>query len=95
MTRPLFSPAMLRLFLMGRAQMYALEHPDMSREQADKAFRSYVRRTAGVTAAIVDQAFDGRLRGSMARARLWGFLGIITADHGIRLTDDGKQEAVN
>ncbi|OJX99085.1 MAG: hypothetical protein BGP07_03220 [Rhizobiales bacterium 63-22] len=95
MTKPVFSPAMLRLFLMGHAERFALEHDDMPREKALRAFRSYVRHTAGVTAAIIDQAFAGRLCNASARVRLWGFLGLIPADLGVMLLDNGKQEAAN
>lgn len=93
MSKPVFSPAMLRLFLLGRAEMYVLEHADMSRAKALCAFRAHVRRCAGVTAAAVDQALEGKLSAARERARIWGFLGLVTADHGIRLTDNGKQEA--
>ncbi|WP_322990311.1 hypothetical protein [Hoeflea sp.] len=86
-TKPEFSPDMLRLFLRARCL-----HAVSSGVICDiKAARAALRKRAGVTAAAFDVAWAGRLHKAQTRLKLWGALGLVPADHGIVLSDDGGQ----
>tara|TARA_R100000655_G_scaffold82265_1_gene121772 strand:+ start:526 stop:804 length:279 start_codon:yes stop_codon:yes gene_type:complete len=88
MTKPEFSPEMLRLFVRARC-LHAVS-AGISRDI--KAAKAGLRKAAGVTSAAFDIAWSGRLNRAETRARLWGAMGCVPADHGITLTDDGGQE---
>lgn len=77
---PDFSPQMLRVILQARAAL--------RRELGET--EDVVAR-AGVTAGQFHQAWRGWLRKAEPRLKLWGALGVVPADHGVTLTDDGGQ----
>lgn len=79
---------MLRLFLRARC-LHAV-NSGISRDI--KAARAGLRKAAGVTSAAFDVAWSGRLNTAATRLKLWGALGVIPADHGVMLTDDGGQQ---
>lgn len=85
---PEFSPEMLRLFLRARC-LHAVSS-GISRDI--KAARAGLRKATGVTSAAFDVAWSGRLTRAATRLKLWGALGVVPADHGVVLTDDGGQE---
>ncbi|WP_420406928.1 hypothetical protein [Hoeflea sp.] len=85
---PEFSPAMLRLFLYARCRHGVASGIDLD----IKAAKRRLRRAAGVTAAAFETAWGGRLHKAAPRLKLWGALGCVPADHGVKLTDDGGQE---
>lgn len=76
---PDFSPSMLRFFLRARVA------------HEGKAVRARLRKAARVTVAEMDMAWMGRLLRPDPRARLWGALGHVPADHGFCLTHGGQE----
>jgi hypothetical protein len=88
MSRTEFSPEMLRLFLRARC----LHGVTSGIDRDVRAAKVRLRKAAGVTSAVFDMAFSGRLRSAAPRLRLWGACGLVPADRGITLTDDGGQE---
>jgi hypothetical protein len=94
MTRPDFSPAMLAFFLRARAAFAHVEHPARCGFQATaKREKTAWRRAARLTHAEMEFAWMGRLLSPEPRARLWGVLGHVPADHGILLTHGGQELA--
>ncbi|MER2535504.1 MAG: hypothetical protein ABTQ31_10125 [Rhizobiaceae bacterium] len=75
---PDFSPAMLKFFLRARAM------------HEGKPARARLRKAARVTVAEMDMAWMGRLERPDPRARLWGALGHVPADHGVMLNHGGQ-----
>lgn len=92
MTRPDYSPAMLRLFLDGRLARLVGD-TGLSRARATSKLASDLARAAGTTRAAVRLAMSGRANGAALRTRLWAALGVFPVDHRILLTDDGGQVA--
>ncbi|MGE0425286.1 MAG: hypothetical protein AB7O88_23710 [Reyranellaceae bacterium] len=96
MPRPDFSPAMLRFFLaarFARARHDAVADgagPSRARRTA-RAETDRLRRLARVTAVEMDMARASQLLSPEARARLWGALGHVPAEHGIVLTHGGQE----
>jgi hypothetical protein len=84
---PEFSPGMLRLFLYARS----LHGVAIGIDLDVKAAKRRLRKAAGVTSAAFDVAWGGRLNKAAPRLKLWGALGCVPADHGVKLTDDGGQ----
>ena len=91
MPPPEFSPAMLRLFLRGRVNHAAFGLTGGARFDAIRDAKRDIRKRADVTNFVLDFAWMGRLNTATDRAKLWGALGIVPGDHGVRLTDDGGQ----
>lgn len=89
---PDFSPAMLRLFVEARLSDASFGMTGATAALAEKAARTRIRRQAKVTGLQLHAARSGRLRRAAPRAAIWGALGIVPGDHGVRLTDDGGQE---
>jgi hypothetical protein len=87
MTRPDFSPEMLRFFLFARA---------MAREGFDDTPKGRLAARHDVADEIMDQsglawsdinaAFMGRLEDPGKRAAIWAVLGHFPVDHGVILT---------
>ena len=95
--RPEFSPQMLRLFLMARISdaVFRAGGPKPAggvRYDATRKAKAVIRKSAGVTNFEFNFAWAGRLTEAAPRARLWGALGCVPADHGITLTADGGQQ---
>lgn len=90
---PDYSPAMLRLFLAGRAEGLG-EAEGLTPKAARLKLSWRLRREAGVAAADVTAAFAGTLREAAPRVRLWAALNHFPTDHGVMLTDDGGQAAM-
>lgn len=86
--KPEFSPEMLRLFV--RARCLHRVATGMCRDI--RAARAGLRKAAGITSAAFDVAWSGRLNKAETRLKLWGALGVVPADHGVILTDDGGQD---
>ncbi|MBB4574413.1 hypothetical protein [Rhizobium lentis] len=87
-----FSPAMLKQFLALRvAMMVRLDFPSQ-RRNGEKAALADLRKRSGLTRDEFELACKGRLKGGVARAKIWAALWIDPASLGIRLTDDGGQE---
>jgi hypothetical protein len=87
-----FSPAMLKQFLTLRvAMMVRLDFPSPPRS-GEKAALTDLRKRSGLAREEFDLACKGRLKGGIARAKIWAALWIDPASLGIRLTDDGGQE---
>lgn len=91
---PEFSPAMLRLFLRARiahaVHVAGAATPGQRHDAARKA-KAAIRRAAKVTNFEFEFAWMGRLANAATRAKLWGALGVVPAEHGVTLTDDGGQ----
>ncbi|MEO3386034.1 hypothetical protein [Mesorhizobium sp. CAU 1741] len=91
MTRPDFSPAMMMLFLRGRAVNALFDvRGTAKRDAALRRFNRDLRKQAGITGVQLDMAWMGRLQKAEPRARLWAVLGHHPSDHGLVLTDDGS-----
>ncbi|MDF1606971.1 hypothetical protein PZ897_02140 [Hoeflea sp. YIM 152468] len=95
--RPEFSPAMLKVFLRARIadavfRAGGAEPAGGVRYDATRKAKAGIRKAAGVTNFEFNFAWTGRLNTAEARAKLWGALGHVPADHGVTLTDDGGQE---
>lgn len=89
---PEFSPRMLMLFLRARAVHAHAVQPEQRGFQATvKREKAQLRRLARITHAQVDMAWMGQVHSAATRAKLWAVLGHYPADHGILLTDDGRQ----
>lgn len=84
---PDFSPSMLQFFLQARC----LHQVNAGISRDIKAARVTLRKSARVTSAAFDVAWGGRLNKAETRCKLWGALGVVPADHGVTLTDDGGQ----
>lgn len=89
MNAPEFSAEMLRGFLFARAM--ARDGFDMKAKRA--ALVDELIDLTGLPHSTIRDAFSGRLRDGAARAQIWAVLGHFPCDHGIVLTDDGKQAA--
>lgn len=89
--RPDFSPAMLRLFLRARGEL-AMADAATKRQRAAalRAFKTSIRKQAGVTAGQFDLAWMGWLLTPETRVRLWAVLGHFPADHGVVLNHGGQ-----
>lgn len=87
---PDYSPAMLRLFLAGRATRLA-GADGLTPRAARRKLTLRLRREAGVSTGDLAAAFAGTLRKATPRARLWAALDHFPSDHGVMLTDDGGQ----
>ncbi|MFN4098175.1 MAG: hypothetical protein ACK4GT_00225 [Pararhodobacter sp.] len=85
--RPEFSAEMLRGFLFARAM--ARDGFDVKAKRA--ALVDELIDLTGLPHSTIRDAFSGRLRDGAARAQIWAVLGHFPCDHGIVLTDDGKQ----
>lgn len=89
---PDLSPKALQLFLhahvlhAGRMEMAA------NRLSGEKAERRRLMKLARVSAAEFALAWDGKAKGGMLRAKLWGAVGIVAGDLGVLLDDKGGQE---
>lgn len=81
---------MLRGFLFARAM--ARDGFDMKAKRA--ALVDELIDLTGLPHSTIRDAFSGRLRDGAARAQIWAVLGHFPCDHGIVLTDDGKQSSV-
>lgn len=101
MSIPDFSPRMLRLFLEARV-VFRLATGDVPALPAavsararvtGEMFRTLAAR-AGLPAATVRLAHQGRVNRAAARIALWCALGIVPGEHGAGLTDDGGQFAI-
>ena len=91
---PDFSPSMLKTFLRLRVgHMANLAFPS-TRNTAERGARTELRKISRLTRAEFDDAWNGRLKGGQARARIWAALWVDPADYGQVLTDDGGQETV-
>lgn len=89
---PDYSPAMLWLFLAGRAaRLVAAE--GLTPRAARRKLTWRLRREAGVSTEDLAAALAGTLRKASPRARLWAALGHFPCDHGVMLADDGGQAA--
>lgn len=89
---PDFSPRMLMLFLRARAiHAHGLDPARCGFQATVKREKARLRKAAGVTHAQIDLAWMGHVNAAATRARLWAALGHFPADHGIVLTDDGRQ----
>lgn len=90
---PDYSPAMLRAFLKARiAHARNIAAPnDVARRNAERGEKVRIRMDAKVSDALLAEAIGGRLTNGVLRTRIWGALGIVPTDLGIRLTDDGGQ----
>ena len=92
-TRPDFGPAMLKLFLTIRTDAVLCPHHERACGKCRRKYQAAVRRNAGVSGRDMQAAVKGQLKDADKRVRLWGALGFVPAESGIRLTDDGGQEA--
>lgn len=88
---PEFSPAMLRLFIEGRV-VFAMLSQGLTRAKAVRVVVRALARDSRKGRDVVEAARQGRLQDGTARAGLWGALGIVPADFGVFLLDDGGQE---
>ncbi|WP_145962689.1 hypothetical protein [Rhizobium phaseoli] len=92
MATPDFSPSMLKKFLALRvAMMVRLDFPSQPRS-GEKAALADLRKRSGLTRDEFELACNGRLKGGVARAKIWAALWIDPASLGVLLTDDGGQE---
>lgn len=94
---PEFSPAMLRLFLRARISDAVFRAGGATpsggvRYDATRKAKAAIRKAACVTNFEFNFAWAGRLTNAETRAKLWGALGCVPADHGVVLTDDGGQQ---
>jgi hypothetical protein len=94
---PNFSPLMLKLFLRARIsdavfRAGGAEPSGRVRHDSTRKAKAAIRKAAGVTGFQFDAAWAGRLIGAEPRLKLWGALGLVPADHGVILTDDGGQQ---
>lgn len=94
--QPDFSPSMLRLFLRARISdaVFRAGGPAPAggvRYDAARKAKAGIRKAAGVTNFEFNFAWAGHLRAAATRAKLWGALGCVPAEHGVTLTDDGGQ----
>ena len=91
-----FTPANLAAFIKIRAALVPCRHrteaPACPRCQL--TYRTALRKRAGVTATAMDFAVRGHIRNADTRTRIWRELGCDPAESGVRLTDDGGQEAL-
>lgn len=94
---PDFSPSMLQFFLTARAILRAADDGLTRAQRIDRLdiYLAEIARDigarAGVSRRAAFMAAHGRLRNPRMRARLWGALGIVPADHGITLTLKGQK----
>lgn len=93
---PEFSSSMLKLFLRARISDAVFraggsEPSGGVRYDATRKAKAAIRKAAGVTNFEFNFAWAGRLMRAETRVKLWGALGVVPADHGVILTDDGGQ----
>lgn len=96
MTGFIFSPANLKGFIRIRESMTYCEHKDAppACRLCRRNYRQYLRARAKVTRAAMDSAAAGRLVNGELRTRIWRAMDYHPAASGVRLTDDGGQEAM-
>lgn len=90
---PDFSPRMLALFLEARIVSAMVWH-GLERNAAGKGLRRGLAPVARVRQRDIAAAQRGKLFDAAKRVLIWGGLGLVPGDHGVMLTDDGKQEVV-
>jgi hypothetical protein len=97
--KPDFSPAMLKSFLRIRVghMAFSSAYPAASQRplayvKAEISAKRTLRIMARVTEVQFDLAWHGRALSVEPRLKLWGALGVVPAEYGIRLVDYGKQE---
>lgn len=101
--QPEFSLSMLKFFLRARVSHAGLTAvpPDVAaptgqrrheaRRPAERRMKDAIRKAAGVTNVEFEMAWMGRLWGAEERSKLWGALGHVPADFGVRLTRAGQE----
>ena len=92
---PDFSPSMLKTFLRLRVRHMANLAFPSTRNTAERGAKTELRKSSGLTRSEFEDAWNGRLKGGQARARIWVALWVDPADCGQLLTDDGGQETVH
>jgi hypothetical protein len=91
MTVPDLSPKALQLFLHAHVLHAGRMEMPANQRSAEKAERRRLIKLARVTMEDFDLAWDGKAKGGMLRAKLWGAVGIVAGDLGILLDDKGGQ----
>lgn len=84
---------MLKTFLRARVHDLAYQNGLRFGEMMPKFRRDAITATR-IKAYEFDAAWKGRLIESAPRAALWGYLGIVPAENGVALHNDGTQEFV-
>ena len=87
---PEFSGKMLALFLEGRVVHEMALSGDIRKLARARVFKA-LAKCCRLQLKVIVSAAGGVLRDAQSRAGVWGGLGIVPADDGVLLLDDGGQ----